>query len=89
MPGKKTKVNLQGTSGPEVEGTEVQILESTERWSEFSLDDGTILRVKMTLLSAVRVDGMYDPEGNPQYVINMAPIISVKSSPEELRKRES
>ena len=45
MAGKKTKVKLQGTN-TEVDGTELQVTESTERWSEVNLEDGTILRVE-------------------------------------------
>jgi hypothetical protein len=86
MAEKKTKIKLQGTN-VEVDGTIVEVTESTERWSEFNLEDGTILRVKMTVISAVRVDGQYDPEGNPQYILNMTPVMGIKSVPDELRKK--
>jgi hypothetical protein len=48
-----------------------------ERWSEFKLEDGTVLRAKMTILSAVRVPEMWDPQGNPFYVVNGAPVMII------------
>jgi hypothetical protein len=86
MAEKKLKIKLQGTD-TEVDATEVQVSESSERWSEFTLEDGTVLRVKMAVMSAVRLDDRYDPEGNPLYSLNFAPIVGVKSAPDSLRKK--
>jgi hypothetical protein len=83
--GRKVKVQL--ATGGTVEGTEIQVNESSERWSDFTLADGTVLRAKLAITSAVRVDGQYDPQGNPMYTLNMAPIITVLSVPEELRRK--
>jgi hypothetical protein len=80
------KVPVTLPTGARAEGVEVQVDESTERWSEFKLQDGTILRVTVTVLSAVRVDGEYDPAGNPLYVANMSPVITVASAPDKFRK---
>lgn len=72
--------------GGTVAGIDVPVSESTERWSEFKLDDGSVLKVKMTLMSAVRVDGRYDQEGNPFYVVKGQPIVTVVSAPSALKK---
>jgi hypothetical protein len=82
----KTKVALM-PGGPMVDGTEVQVEESTEKWSEFHLADGTLLRAKLRIVSAVRVDGQYDPQGNPMYAINMTPTMAIIEAPEHLRKK--
>jgi hypothetical protein len=37
-------------------------------------------------MSAVRVDGQYDAMGNPLYMTNLTPVISVVSA-EHLRKK--
>jgi hypothetical protein len=81
------KITVPLPSGGNAEATEVQVEESTERWSEFQLQDGTILRAKATILSAARVDGQYDPLGNPMYHVNVAPVMTVVSVPDRLRKK--
>ena len=60
-----------------VDGFDIPIEESAERWSEFTLEDGTIVRAKVNLISVVRVKNERDQAGNPLYVINVAPIIGV------------
>jgi hypothetical protein len=72
--------------GKVVDGVEVAVEESTERWSEIKLDDGTIARVKMTVISAVRAENQFDPMGFPIYSLNMAPTIAIVSVPENLKK---
>jgi hypothetical protein len=69
------------------EGYEVQVEESTERWSEFTLQDGTVIRAKLMLASAVRTEGQFDPMGNPLYVTNVAPILTIVSVAEQYRKK--
>jgi hypothetical protein len=82
---RNTRVTLP--TGQIADGIEVPIEESIERWSEIKLEDGTIIRVKTSVISAVRVPGQYDQMGNPMYVMNMAPTIAILSVPEELRKK--
>jgi hypothetical protein len=65
----------------------VQVDESTERWSEFTLEDGTVVRAKLAVTSAVRVEGEYDAMGNPMYMMNLTPLVTIASSPDRLRKR--
>jgi hypothetical protein len=81
------RVTVPLPSGGTGEGTEVQVDESSERWSELTLQDGTVIRAKATITSAVRIDGQYDPLGNPMYLTNLAPILSIVSVPENLRKK--
>jgi hypothetical protein len=70
-----------------IEGYEVPVSESSEKWSEFILEDGTIIRAKVALVSAIRVEGEYDPVGNPVYQMNAAPVIGIVFSDEKLRKK--
>jgi hypothetical protein len=79
----KVKVPLP-TGG---EGTNVQVEESAERWSEFKLGDGTVVRAKVTMMSAVRLDNQYDQLGNPMYVTNLTPIMVIVSVPDTLKKK--
>lgn len=85
MAGRKVPVTLP--TGQQGEGIEVQVDESNEKWSEFTLQDGTIIRAKLTITSAVRVDGQFDQLGNPLYVTNLAPVLTIVSVPEQYRKK--
>ncbi len=82
---RKKKVKDQ--AGNVVEGTVVGVLESTERFSDVKLDDGTILMTKMNIIQAVRVDGKWDNEGNPQYVVKSQNVVVIAESPESLMRK--
>lgn len=73
--------------GKIMNGMEVPVEESTERWSDLKLEDGTIIRVKQTVASVVRVDGQYDMEGNPLYVVRSAPAVAVIHVEEKYRRK--
>ncbi len=68
---------------------EVPVKESTERWTEIELEDGSIIRLKTTVLSAIRIDGEWDPEGNPMYVLKAGQVMVVASTPDGLRKPQA
>jgi hypothetical protein len=61
-------------------------LESTEKWTEVKLEDGTIIRIKPNVMMAVRIDGQYDAEGHPMYALKTNQTVTIVSSPEHLRK---
>ena len=73
--------------GKDVEGTVVGVLESIERFSEVTLEDGTILKTKLTTIEAIRMDGHWDIDGNPLYNIKSTNIVAISESPEELKKK--
>ena len=81
-----SKIKVALPDGRVVEGVNVAVEETTERWSEVKLADGTILRVKMTVVGAVRTD-TFDLAGNPTYSLNMAPVIAVIEVPANLKKQ--
>jgi hypothetical protein len=81
------RIKVQLADGTMSEGTEIAVRESKEPWTELTLDDGTILRVKSVVASVVRVDGQYDQEGNPVYLIKAAQATSVVKVPDALRKK--
>jgi hypothetical protein len=78
------KMNIPGLGM--VEGTEVTLIESIERWTELKLDDGSVLRIKPVVISILRIDGRYDPQGNPMYVLQAGQTMALASVPEHLRK---
>lgn len=69
-----------------LEGVDVAIKEATEKWSEVSLADGTILRIKPNVLSVTRVDGKFDSDGNPLYVLQSNQMMTVTNVPVHLRE---
>ena len=85
MPAKKLKVPWPPGTTTLAEGTEVQIKEATERWTDVILEDGSELRLKATVFGAVRLDGKFDPEGNPLYVLKANPVMVIANAPENLR----
>jgi len=83
VPEKKTKVQMP--NGLLVDAVEVGVSDANEKWTDVKLEDGSSLRIKSVILGAVRVDGHYDPDGNPMYMIKANQVMTV-SAPEHLRK---
>lgn len=81
---KKVKIDVPGLGL--TDGVDVSITEATERWTELTLGDGSVLRVKPNVFSVVRLDGRYDPDGNPMYAIRGQQVMVVASSPDHLHK---
>ncbi|HEY6351977.1 MAG TPA: hypothetical protein VI636_21490 [Candidatus Angelobacter sp.] len=86
MTERKIKIPFPTPQSPMMDGSEVQVKEATERWSEITLDDGTVLRVKPNILSAVRMEGQHDADGNPIYAIKGAQSAMIVSAPQHLRR---
>ena len=86
MPEKRVKLPSPIVPGGSTEGYEVAVKESTERWTEITLEDGTVMRLKPTVISAIRIDNMYDAEGNPVYALKSAQTVVITSVPDVLKK---
>lgn len=61
------------------------IVSSKEAWSEYTLDDGSIIRVKGVLLDAKRAVNQFSPDGDPLYVMQITMVNQLRAS-EKLRK---
>jgi hypothetical protein len=85
MPERRVKVPLP--NGQVGEGYDVPVAASQEQWSEVTLEDGTILRVKAVVSSAIRIDSQWDPEGNPLYAVKSGQAIVIVSVPPELKRK--
>lgn len=79
------KVTVKLADGRVIEGLDIPIVESIERFSEFTLEDGTVLRAKPMIVSATRSDSERDQEGNPVYHCKNAVIITVKEIQDTLK----
>jgi hypothetical protein len=83
---RRIRVPFPLPNSPVRDGSEVQVKESTERWTEVELEDGTVVRLKATLLGAVRIEGEWDAEGNPAYSLKITPNVIIASTPDHLRR---
>ncbi len=79
---RKKRVNFQGR---EVEATELSFQVGGENWNQYLIDDNTVIRMKTVVTEVVRIDGEYDPEGNPIYLVRSSNVVAV-SAPEKLKK---
>jgi len=57
-----------------------------EDWNEYDLEDGTTLRMKSVVSDIVRVEGQYDQENNPVYLVKASNLVVV-TSPDTLKKK--
>jgi len=71
--------------GKEVEGTPVSPTSTSEHWNQYLLEDGSVVRMKLVATEFVRIDGEYDAEGNPVYIIRSTNVVAVES-PDELKR---
>ena len=76
MPQDKIKINV---GGREVEATPVEVTQSSEKWNEYLLEDGSVLKMKLVLKKVLKVDGERDEEGNPVYVMQSTNVTTVSS----------
>ncbi len=81
---RRTKVQMP--DGTTVEGVDIPVVESTERWTEVTLEDGSVLRLKASIMAAVRIPGHFDNEGNPTYSLKSNVQMMVVNAPENLKR---
>jgi hypothetical protein len=48
-------------------GKPIKVLKSKEPWSEYTLDDGVVLRFRVTVHNVRRVEDKFTPVGDPEY----------------------
>jgi hypothetical protein len=61
------------------DGTDVSFKPvSAEPWVEYELEDGTIIKLRQTLVKAIKIDGEFNPiDGSPIYTIEAQGNLSV------------
>lgn len=85
MAERKTTVRVPG--GKDAVGSLVDIIESTERYSEVRLYDGTTLRTKLVVTEVTRLDDQWDADGNPVYAVKSNNIVVVDEAAETHKKK--
>lgn len=84
MASDKVMINM---GGKQVQATPVDVNQSGEKWNEYLLEDGTVLKMKLVLKKVFKVDGEFDEEGNPVYVMQSTNVTSI-SAPGDLKKKQ-
>lgn len=72
---------------PAGETKPVDIESSKDGWSEYTLVDGTVLRVKAAVLDVKRALDQYDPSGNPIYLVQ-ATFVTQLRVPDNLKRNK-
>jgi hypothetical protein len=84
MPGpKKKQIDLGGRV---VDAIPIAIVSEQEFWNTYSLEDGSVVRVKLVAQEILRVEGMWDGDGNPVYVVRSTNVTAVDGN-ESLRRK--
>jgi len=65
----------------------IDVLSSKDSWSEYTLEDGTVLRVKAAVLDVKQAVGQYSAEGDPVYLIQTTFVIRA-NVPDELKRKK-
>lgn len=74
--------------GKEVQGTEVTFDIIKEDWRVYDLADGTVLRIKDTLMSVMRLAPEFVPENEEIfYITQNATVVRATNIPEHLKKK--
>ena len=82
MPEEKMTINF---GGRQVEATPIDVNQSSEKWNDYLLEDGTVLKMKLILKKVMRVDNEYDAEGNPIYVMQSTNVSTI-TAPKDLKR---
>lgn len=84
MTEKRRKLNLLGR---DTDVTEVNIVEKDERMAEYKLEDGSTIRFIAYPTAVLRVEGQYNADGMPLYIVMNAPVTAVVDAPENLKRK--
>lgn len=81
---KKLKLPLLGR---ETDVTEVEIVERREHVAQYTLEDGSVIRFTAVPTAVLRIDGQFNSDGNPLYIVLNGTVVTVVTAPEDLRKK--
>lgn len=83
-PVKRMEMLIPGQPAREI--SEVKIASAVEPWCEYVLEDGTRMKLKMVVVGFDRVEGEYDPGGNPRYSMKASLVVHAEV-PEGLKRK--
>ena len=77
---------MPGDAPPSGEGASMQIVKSDEQWNNYTLADGTTLRIRPIVTEVVRYEERFTSDGDPLYGMKATLIVDTKA-PKTLRRR--
>lgn len=80
---ERIKINYLGE---EVEATPIETAQASEVWNQYLLEDGSVLKIKLVVTKILRLEGKFDDENNPVYLVKSTNVISIKS-PDSLKRK--
>ena len=81
-PVKRVSVEFEGRP---CEGTTVEVEQSIGRWSVVTLTDGSVIKIQAVVTEVIMLDGKFDPDGQPIYMVRSHNSLSVVSPPHLLK----
>lgn len=69
-----------------VEGETVSFVTDGEQWNNYTLADGSTLKVKIVMMDIVRLVDQYNENGDPIYLFSAQQVIGVVPNQELKRK---
>jgi len=81
----ETRRKIQIAPGVMKDAVLVQVDTATEKPNVYHLADGSVITLRVVVTEIWKVDGEYDVEGNPFYLVKSANVATVQS-PETLRQ---
>lgn len=58
------------------------VTKTNENWSDYTLEDGTIIKIKPVMIDVQRSKGQFNLEGDPVYLIKSGMIINTLAAPQ-------
>jgi hypothetical protein len=83
MAERKRKLKLFGHDS---DVTDVDIVARTEHVAEYTLSDGAVIRFTAVPTEVIRIDGQWNADGNPIYIVMNGTVTTVVSAPENIRR---
>ena len=77
MAEQKRKMDILGA---QMDVVDVPYSRADEKLSEYTLEDGSVLRVRNVATSILRIEGQFSPDGRPIYLVLTTPAVTVVSS---------
>jgi hypothetical protein len=71
--------------GRDVDGLEVRFRSNHEEWNDYTLEDGSSIRMKAVVSEIIRLEGEFDSEGNPVYLVKSTNVLVIKA-PDNLKR---
>lgn len=71
--------------GQPKQGCSVPVKKTEENWNIYTLEDGSVLRLKPVVTEVIRLDG-YSEDGDPVYMVKSTNVMGVDAA-ENLKKK--